>query len=106
MDGLEVLKHVRKMQPYCAVLVMTAHATATSAVEALRQGAIDYLEDKYLKGPNASAKYFNASRPAALEEEAVFRAICLAEVTGCPLYIPHVTAGRVLRPIRRWHGSR
>ena len=64
-------------------------------------GAIDYLEDKYLKGPNASAKYFNASRPAALEEEGVFRAIRLAEVVGCPLYIPHVTAGRVLRPIRQ-----
>ena len=27
-------------------------------------GAIDYLEDKYLKGPNASAQFFNASRPA------------------------------------------
>ena len=24
-------------------------------------GAIDYLEDKYLKGPNASAKNFNAA---------------------------------------------
>jgi len=64
-------------------------------------GAIDYLEDKYLKGPNASAKFFNASRPAALEEEGVFRTIRLAEVVGCKVYIPHVTAGRVLRPIRQ-----
>ncbi len=64
-------------------------------------GAIDYLEDKYLKGPGASAKNFNISRPAALEEEAAFRAIRLAEVVGCPLYIPHVTAARVLRPIRQ-----
>jgi dihydropyrimidinase len=63
-------------------------------------GAIDYLEDKYLKGPNASAKFFNASRPAALEEEGVYRTIRLAEVVGCKVYIPHVTAGRVLRPIR------
>ena len=64
-------------------------------------GAIDYLEDKYLKGPNASAKFFNASRPPALEEEGVFRAIRLAEVVGCKVYIPHVTAARVLRPIRQ-----
>lgn len=70
-------------------------------VHAENGGAIDYLEDKYLKGPGASAKYFNATRPAALEEEAIFRAICLAEVTNCPLYIPHVTAARSLRPIRR-----
>jgi dihydropyrimidinase len=64
-------------------------------------GAIDYLEDKYLKGPNASAAFFNASRPDALEEEAIFRAISIAEVTKCPLYIVHVTAGRSLRPILR-----
>ncbi len=64
-------------------------------------GAIDYLEDKYLKGPNASARFFNASRPPALEEEGAFRAIRLAEVVGCKVYIPHVTAGRVLRPIRQ-----
>jgi dihydropyrimidinase len=70
-------------------------------VHAENGGAIDYLEDKFLKGPNASASLFNASRPPALEEEAIFRAICLAEVTGCPLYIPHVTAARSLRPIRR-----
>jgi dihydropyrimidinase len=63
-------------------------------------GAIDYLEDKYLKGPNASAKFFNASRPAALEEEGIFRTIRLAEVVGCRVYIPHVTARRALRPIR------
>jgi dihydropyrimidinase len=63
-------------------------------------GAIDYLEDKYLKGPNASEKYFNASRPAALEEEGIFRTIRLAEVVGCRVYIPHVTAERALRPIR------
>ena len=63
-------------------------------------GAIDYLEDKYLKGPNASARFFNASRPAALEEEGIFRTIRLAEVVGCKVYIPHVTAERALRPIR------
>ena len=70
-------------------------------VHAENGGGIDYLEDKYLKGPAASARHFNTSRPAALEEEAIFRAICLAEVTGCPLYIPHVTSARALRPIRQ-----
>ena len=70
-------------------------------VHAENGGGIDYLEDKYLQGPNASPNYFNASRPAALEEEAVFRALCLAEVVGCPLYIPHVSAARALRPIHR-----
>lgn len=70
-------------------------------VHAENGGGIDYLEDKYLKGPNAHAKFFNTSRPAAFEEEAIFRAICLAEVMGCRLYIPHVTSARALRPIRQ-----
>ncbi len=70
-------------------------------VHAENGGGIDYLEDKYLKGPNASAKFFNTSRPAAFEEEAIFRAISLSEVMGCPLYIAHVTSSRALRPIRQ-----
>ena len=69
-------------------------------VHAENGGGIDYLEDKYLKGPHASARFFNTSRPAAFEEEAIFRAICLAETMSCPLYIPHVTSSRALRPIR------
>ena len=70
-------------------------------VHAENGGGTDYLEDKYLKGPNASASNFNISHPDIFEEEAIFRSICLAEVTGCPLYIPHVTSRRSLRPIRR-----
>jgi dihydropyrimidinase len=79
---------------------MLAQRGGMAMVHAENGGGIDYLEDKYLKGPTASAAYFNTSRPPALEEEAVFRAISLAEVVDCPLYIPHVTAARALRPIR------
>ena len=79
---------------------MLAERGGMAMVHAENGGAIDYLEDKYLKGPDASPNLFNATRPAVLEEEATFRAICLAEVTGCPLYLPHVTAARSLRPIR------
>jgi dihydropyrimidinase len=80
---------------------MLAERGGMAIVHAENGGAIDYLEDKFLKGPDASARNFNRSRPAALEEEAVFRAIRLAEVVDCPLYIPHVTAERVLGPIRQ-----
>ncbi|NPV77261.1 MAG: amidohydrolase family protein [Anaerolineae bacterium] len=77
-----------------------AEREGMAMVHAENGGGIDFLEDKYLKGPFASARYFNISRPAALEEEAIFRSICLAEITHCPLYIPHVTSARALRPIR------
>ena len=45
--GLEVIKEARKLQPYCACLVMTGYPTAESVLEALRLGATDYLEKPF-----------------------------------------------------------
>jgi two-component system response regulator PilR (NtrC family) len=42
-DGLAVLKRVRQMAPQSVVLVMTAHGSVETAVEALRAGAADYI---------------------------------------------------------------
>jgi two-component system response regulator PilR (NtrC family) len=42
-DGLAVLKRAREISPQTLVLVMTAHATVDTAVEALRAGATDYI---------------------------------------------------------------
>jgi len=43
LDGLDLLARVRAMQPDLAVVVLTAHGTIDSAVEAMRIGAADYL---------------------------------------------------------------
>jgi len=42
-DGLSVLRHTREVAPQTLVLLMTAHATVDTAVDALRGGAQDYL---------------------------------------------------------------
>jgi two-component system response regulator PilR (NtrC family) len=42
-DGLAVLRRVRELSPQTVVLVMTAHGTIDTAVDALRAGAADYL---------------------------------------------------------------
>jgi len=42
-DGIEVLKHVREVSPQTLIMLMTAHASVDTAVEALRLGAQDYL---------------------------------------------------------------
>ena len=42
-DGLTVLTHARNVAPQTFVLLMTAHATVETAVEALHRGAQDYL---------------------------------------------------------------
>ncbi|WP_449434259.1 sigma-54-dependent transcriptional regulator [Pseudomonas putida] len=43
MDGHQLLAQLRRRQPQLPVLLMTAHAAVERAVEAMRQGAVDYL---------------------------------------------------------------
>ena len=43
MDGIGVLEQVKKISPRAEVILMTAYATAQTAVEAMRKGAYDYL---------------------------------------------------------------
>jgi DNA-binding NtrC family response regulator len=47
MDGMEVLKKVKDLDPNLPVIMMTAHAEVQSAVEAMRQGAHDYLSKPF-----------------------------------------------------------
>ena len=43
VDGLEVLKFASENAPKCRVIMLTAHGSLESAVEALRLGAHDYI---------------------------------------------------------------
>ncbi|MBH0207657.1 MAG: sigma-54-dependent Fis family transcriptional regulator [Nitrospira sp.] len=43
VDGMEVLSAVKSVSPETVVLIITAFASADSAVEAMKQGAYDYL---------------------------------------------------------------
>jgi DNA-binding NtrC family response regulator len=43
MDGMEVLKGVRKSHPDTQVLVITAYGTIEKAVEAMKLGAVDFI---------------------------------------------------------------
>jgi two-component system response regulator FlrC len=51
LDGLSLLRKLRKETPETEVIVLTAHATVDSAVEAMKLGAYDYLQ-KPLSGPD------------------------------------------------------
>src|ERR671910_2714084 len=42
-DGIAVMKHVRDLAPQTLVMIMSAHATVETAIEAIRLGAQDYL---------------------------------------------------------------
>jgi two-component system response regulator HydG len=43
MDGLEVLAKIREEQPGATVIMITAHGSIQTAVEAMKRGAVEYL---------------------------------------------------------------
>ena len=61
MDGMELLARVKAMQPDVPVVILTAHGTIDSAVEAMKLGATDYLTKPF------SREQFKAAVRKALE---------------------------------------
>ncbi|MEN6437389.1 MAG: sigma-54 dependent transcriptional regulator [Syntrophobacter sp.] len=43
MDGIEFLSRLKEIQPDAMVIMMTAHGTIQTAVEAMKRGAVDYF---------------------------------------------------------------
>jgi UDP-3-O-[3-hydroxymyristoyl] N-acetylglucosamine deacetylase len=43
-DGLETLQALRELDPTVAVIMMSGHGTASTAVKAIKMGAFDYVE--------------------------------------------------------------
>jgi two-component system response regulator PilR (NtrC family) len=70
MSGVEVLRYVKQTDPAIPVIMVTAYASAETAVEALRLGAYDYLT-KPFKIDELKANVRNALEKRRLKEEVV-----------------------------------
>lgn len=47
MDGLEVLKQIKRMDPEVPVIIITAYASVESALTAMKMGAYDYIQKPF-----------------------------------------------------------
>lgn len=47
MDGMTLLRHIRKTYPLMQIIMFTGHGGVSEAVEAIREGATDFLEKPY-----------------------------------------------------------
>jgi DNA-binding NtrC family response regulator len=47
MDGIELMKRARKVVPTISTIIITAHGTIQTAIEAMREGAHDYVEKPF-----------------------------------------------------------
>jgi two-component system response regulator FixJ len=99
MDGLDLLKHVKRERPLLAVIMMTGHGDVPLAVEAMKLGANDFIEKPFedqrlvdiiraamtsatdaLKGETASAQIMSRVAALSLRERQVLEGL----VTGLP----------------------
>ena len=68
MDGLEMLRRIKSLKKDSVVIVMTAFATVDTAVQALKDGAFDYVT-KPFDPDDLSHLIRNASKQIQLTEE-------------------------------------
>lgn len=68
MDGLEMLKRIKSLKNDAIVIIMTAFATVDTAVQALKDGAFDYVT-KPFDPDDLSHLIRNASKQILLAEE-------------------------------------
>lgn len=76
-------------------------ADAMVMVHAENGDAAYHLQRKFVSEGKLSPKYHALSRPPRVEAEATARAIALAEITGAPLYVVHLTCQEALEEFLR-----
>lgn len=81
MSGLEVLKEIRAFDPSISVLIITAHGNIRDAVEAMRDGAYNYIE-KPIQQSDLEDLVSQAGTAHSLAEEAGFVAPKMKLDTG------------------------
>lgn len=71
MDGMDVLRRIEAEWPRTRVVIITAHGSVASAVEALKLGAVDYLQKPFSPDGIREAATSVLDREALDEHEAV-----------------------------------
>lgn len=84
MTGLEALRRMRELEPRLPIVIMTAFTTTETAIEAIKQGAFEYL-----------VKPVDYARV----QDVVDRAIEVSRMNRVPALLPSEVAGGAADPI-------
>ncbi len=93
MDGIDILKHVKREHPEVPVIIISGHGNIEIAVAAIKQGAYDFIEKPFnidqllvvirrametsqLRRENAALKRGDHPPAEMLGDSAAFRALC------------------------------
>ena len=80
-------------------LLRTGQNGGTICMHAENGDVIDVLVRRALAEGHTAPKWHALTRPPRAEAEATYRAICLAEMAGVPLYVVHLSAAEALEKI-------
>ena len=80
IDGMEVLRRIRDNRPKTRVIIITAHGTIESAVEAMKLGAVDFIQKPFSPNEIRELATLVLAREA-LDEENVVDYRSLIELT-------------------------
>ena len=69
MDGLEVLGRLRSMNETLPIVMISAHGTPGTAVDAIRRGALDFLEKPFESTERLRVTIQNALEQGRLRDE-------------------------------------
>lgn len=83
------------------IMEVAADTGAMVMVHAENGGAIEVLINRALAAGNTAPRFHALTRPPETEGEATNRAIQLAHIAGCHLYVVHVSCTEALAPISR-----
>ena len=82
MDGVEVLREIKRIKPLTEVIMLTGHATVEAAIEGMKLGALDFLM-KPCETEELVAKINKAYEKKAEHEERI-RAAKVCEIISSP----------------------
>ena len=82
------------------VMQKAASLNALCCIHAENGSAIDVVVAQYIAEGKTAPHFHAHSRSAKAEAEATHRAIALAEMTGCAVYIVHLSNAEALRELR------
>ncbi len=82
------------------IMEIIAREGGLLAIHAESGTILDYLEMKFETQGKKGPEFYEPAHPSISEAEALFRILSLAAVTGCPMYLPHLTCWEGLDVVR------
>lgn len=85
---------------YQRALAVAGANGAIVNIHAEDETIISYMTERLLAEGKTEPRYFPASRPAVSEAVAAARAVAMAEVAACPIYLVHLSSAGALAVLR------